>query len=162
MPDVSASDNEYGHKEWVTSTVLPHVQLDLVSYSSYDAQQKFEFQQVLDHLNSSLMPTEYVQTTKYASYPTYIGEYGMGEIQFNEDYSRIKPRVRNVIESCLRRECPFVLFWELFDNEQLLLGNTCEGFTGKNEDMKGLWLYRIDGSRYDMIQDLLGSYRQSC
>jgi len=164
-------ENKQGENEgqWIATQVLPYVQVDMASYSAYDSQRKFQFPQVLDFLNASLRPTEYVKRTPYGAYPTFIGEYGMAEVLFNKDASRIQPLMRMVVEACLQRNCPFAIYWQMYGNELLTNNdheNSCDAWDRENnsgiDGMKGFWVYRPDGSTWPLMYNLLHGYTKNC
>jgi hypothetical protein len=158
-------DSFEGKADWMATQVLPHVKVDLVSYSAYDSQRKFQFPQVLDFLNRSFTPSDYVKTTPYSAYPTFIGEYGMAEVLFGKDSSKIQPLMRMVIETCLERKCPFAIYWQLYGNELITNNdhtNSCDAWDGSNDGMKGYWVYRPDGTKWDLMYNLLEDYNKNC
>lgn len=135
----------------VVNRVLPFVQLDMVSYSSYDTQQDLkEFEAAMRYLAS--------QHNRTASAPAgmaavMLGEFGLPQRTMPErDVSFI---LGNVINSALAMGVAYLLFWETYCNE-CLPGPGC-GADGRCRDkavsvtelhrLNGFWLARTEISR---------------
>jgi hypothetical protein len=97
--------------------VIPNVtNLDYVSYSSYDAMNlgTADLYATLDYMESKL------PTNKNSTIPgerIWIGEYGWGGSQGS---AQQEPTTRAYIKTLLnygRKGIPFVLFWEIYNNE---------------------------------------------
>lgn len=106
--------------------VIPYVtNLDYVSYSSYDAQNlsTANLYATLDYIEA------HMPTNKAAVIPgerLWIGEYGWGKSQTPDQQ---EPTVRAYIQRLLNypnHALPFILFWEIYDNE--LLGDGSDAF----------------------------------
>ena len=69
----------------------------------------------------------------------YLGEFGLPENEFPS--SEVKTAVRNTITTALDWGCPCVVYWQLYCNEARR--RPVEG----NDDVRGFWLLRPDGSR---------------
>ena len=108
--------NKPGSNIRIVSAVLPHVpDLDYVSYSSYDAQNLAESELVrtLDYIVAQ-MPVR-----KAAVIPgrrLFIGEYGFGGNRRAPD-QQVEP-TRAYMARLLRWGAPFVLFWQVYNNEK--------------------------------------------
>jgi hypothetical protein len=101
----------------VVNLVLPEVPVDFVSYSSYDSTNRPDPENLkfaLDFIESKLRPKRGI-----AGKRVFIGEYGFpvhaagiprtpGE---QDAMSRI------IMRAALEWGCPFVLYWELYNNE---------------------------------------------
>jgi len=93
--------------------VLPAIHVDYVSYSAYDSllpDPEQQLLQALDYLQSQLQPKDRLSGKR-----VFIGEYG-----FPAD--RYSPREqdelsRRVMRTGLSWGCPFVLYWEMYNNE---------------------------------------------
>lgn len=106
----------------LTTEVLPNTNVDYVSYSSYDAIGSTNYSQIYSNLNRTISFIEKYLPAK-EGLPTgrrvFIGEYGYpygrpGAATSPEDQDR---RSRNVMQAGLRLACPFVLYWEMYNNE---------------------------------------------
>jgi hypothetical protein len=97
----------------VANKVLPRTNPDFVSYSSYDSQTgdvEKKFAEALDYLQAQLAPKPVIPGKR-----VFIGEYGMPLLGNSaEAQDRL---ARHVMRAGLRWGCPFVLYWEMYNNE---------------------------------------------
>ena len=100
----------------LANRVLPHVAVDFVSYSAYDSQHDPKLlRDTLDYLQSKLV--------KKAGLPEkrgFIGECGFPTWKDGreENTSRQqRDKSLRVIRTALEWGCPFILYWELYNNE---------------------------------------------
>ncbi|WDE08664.1 cellulose binding domain-containing protein [Thalassomonas viridans] len=127
-------------KARITNTVLPYVNVDLVSYSAYDVTteerhadfntMRTELTGALDFIESKLPDKEGIPFNKRV----FIGEYGFAESWFS-DWGERSGEVqddlsRNVVKAALDWGTPFVLNWQMYGNEY-------DSYMG---DYKGYWL----------------------
>ena len=123
----------------LTTHVLPHVTLDLVSWSSYDG------------MNSAVTAWQGVELIRQHMRPSptfgknavYIGEIGKPE---NEDTKQ------NIIEwwdRCMgvvfAMDLPWIMHWELYCNEPRK-GDKEDRRPRSADEMRGFWLVRPDGT----------------
>lgn len=102
----------------LVNQVLPHVAVDFVSYSAYDVTnqpQPAEIKAVLDYIESQLTPKPGI-----AGRRVFIGEYGYSV--FHNGKPHHSPEEQNrlsliTIQAALEWGCPFILYWELYNNE---------------------------------------------
>ncbi len=95
----------------VTNDVLPGTHVDYVSYSCYDSQQKADdLTRCLDHIESKLPPKAGITGKR-----VFIGEYGYPAAA-NSPRSQDQ-RSRRLMRTGLAWGCPFVLYWEVYNNE---------------------------------------------
>lgn len=102
----------------LANQVLPHVPVDFVSYSAYDVTNQpkaEEIKAVLDYIESKLMPKAGI-----AGRRVFIGEYGYSV--FHNGKPHHSPQEQNrlsliTIQAALEWGCPFILYWELYNNE---------------------------------------------
>ena len=119
----------------VTDQVLPHTSVDLVSYSAWDTSGDPKL------LRSAL---EYIarhtpDREPFAGRNVYLGEFGLPENDFPT--SQVKTTVRDTITTALDWGCPYVVYWQLYCNEARRRP------VKANDDVRGFWLIRPDGSR---------------
>ncbi len=103
----------------VTNTMLKEVNPDYVSYSSYDVTNPPQTEQELDvkltkalnYIESNLLPKDKLPEGKRV----WIGEYGNPFISHGEEVQ--DERARWVIKTGLKWQAPFILFWEMYNNE---------------------------------------------
>jgi hypothetical protein len=97
----------------VANKVLPFTNPDYVSYSSYDAQNgdvEKTYAGALDYLQSQLRPKPGIPGKR-----VFIGEYGLPAADFGAQAQ--DSMARHVMRAGLRWGCPFVLYWEMYNNE---------------------------------------------
>jgi hypothetical protein len=103
----------------VTNTIIKEVNPDYVSYSSYDATNPPKTEQELhvslseslDYIESYLQPKRGLPVGKRV----WIGEYGSPFIRYGEKVQN--ERAKWVINAGLKWNAPFILFWEMYNNE---------------------------------------------
>lgn len=97
----------------LTNDILPQVDVDFVSYSSYDSLQRGirdDLFATLMHIESKLKPKPTIQGKR-----VFIGEYGFPARRYTpevQDHKSIETMI-----AAIEWGCPFVLYWELYDNE---------------------------------------------
>jgi hypothetical protein len=101
----------------VTNKVLPETNPDFVSYSAYDAQGpqvEKALPELLDYIQSQLKPKPGLPEKR-----VFIGEYGLPATRKDSGGPAAQDLVvRRVLRTALRWECPFVLYWQMYDNEK--------------------------------------------
>jgi hypothetical protein len=111
-PTISLLEN----RPSLASEVLPEVGVDFVSYSAYDSQaDPVLMKRVLDYLEAQLKPKPGL-----AGKRVFLGEYGFwvrkdGQIKNTPETQR--SRSLAVIRAGLEWGCPFILYWQLYNNE---------------------------------------------
>ena len=95
----------------LVNRVLPRVPVDFVSYSCYDTQADPDLlRRALDYIESKLTPKPGL-----AGKRVFIGEYGFPAVRHSPtEQDRL---ARQVMRTGLRWGCPFVLYWEIYNNE---------------------------------------------
>lgn len=107
---------ESGERRLVNS-VLPHVEIDLVSYSAYDSINAFapvRLRESLDYIEGQMRPRAEIEA-KFGR-RVFLGEYGYPAARFSE--LAMDARAREVMKIALQWGCPFVLYWEMYNNER--------------------------------------------
>lgn len=100
----------------VANRVLPKVDLDFVSYSAYDSQDDPALlRATLDFLQAKLSPKPGLPEKR-----VFLGDYGFmtwqdGRVQ-NTPAQQNEKSLR-VIRTALEWGCPFILYWQLYNNE---------------------------------------------
>ena len=102
----------------LVNQVLPHVPVDFVSYSAYDVTnvpKPEEIKSALSYIESKLMPKAGIPGKR-----VFIGEYGYSV--FHNGKPHHSPQEQNrlsliTIQAALEWGCPFILYWELYNNE---------------------------------------------
>lgn len=108
----------------LTNDILPQVNVDFVSYSCYDSLQRVihdDLVAALNHIESKLKPKPGIPGKR-----VFIGEYGFPAPRYTPEEQRKKSI--EAMMAGIEWGCPFVLYWELYDNE------------GTTEKPGGFWL----------------------
>jgi hypothetical protein len=101
----------------VVNKVLPGSNIDFVSYSSYDAiannnyaNLENDLQTALNYIEQNLKPKSGITGKR-----VFIGEYGFSGR--NVGAQAQDNRSRMVMKASLKWGCPFILYWEMYNNE---------------------------------------------
>ena len=143
----------------LVNEVLPHTNLDLVSYSAWDAvtdrsEDPNIFRKALDFIAAN-MP----DSRDFGNRNVYVGEFGMPENKFSA--AQIKKAIPNAVQTALDWGCPYIIYWQLYCNE--LEDAKLKPPVKNNEDVRGFWLIRPDGSKawtWEYFYKLLNPDRQ--
>lgn len=134
----------------LTNDVLPKTRVDFVSYSSYDSLQgegealRTHLKGALDYIESKLPPKPGLTGRR-----VFIGEYGFPARKFDPETQA--QRARDVAIAGLEWGCPYVLYWEMYNNEV------------KDGEQIGFWLIDDKGKKqpaYTLHQKFLQSAHQ--
>ncbi|GGK27422.1 hypothetical protein GCM10007962_22070 [Yeosuana aromativorans] len=146
----------------VANTIVKKVNPDYVSYSSYDATNPYKteeslkknLQKSLDYLEAQLSPKEGLPKGKRV----WIGEYGNPSINYSDKVQNL--RSIWTIKASLEWGTPFVLYWEMYNNE----------IEQKTGEQVGYWLIDDKGKKqpiwythnsfYNESKDFLENYFQ--
>jgi len=113
----------------LTNSVLPHTNIDYVSYSSYESADRSEgddaigarYKKSLDYLESKL-PDKGVPGKR-----VFIGEYGFQRSYVSDSFEQER-LCRLVVCAALEWGCPFILYWQMYCNTGLPQRNDSAGF----------------------------------
>ncbi|MEN6386701.1 MAG: hypothetical protein ABFD79_16095, partial [Phycisphaerales bacterium] len=120
----------------LTNSVLPYTNIDYVSYSSYESEDRSDgddaiaerYRKMLDYLESKL-PKKNIPGKR-----VLIGEYGFQRSHFPDAFEQ--ERLCRIVNcTALEWGCPFVLYWQMYCNE---------GIPSRN-DSAGFWLIDNEG-----------------
>lgn len=129
-----------GVRPTLTNSVLPKVDVDYVSYSSYDTIQGSNMRdqviKALDHIESKLKPRP-----NWKGKRVYAGEFAIRASLADFDAKEHDRRNREVISAFLEWGCPYILYWQVYCNEA-----RPELPGGYN----GFWLIDPEGVRYPL------------
>jgi len=123
---------------------LPTTRVDYVSYSAYDsllpnAEQKLP--QVLDYLQSQMKPKDGISGKR-----VFIGEYGFPADRYTpQEQDNLSRRVMRI---GLEWGCPFVLYWEMYNNEV------------RDGRQRGFWLIDNEGRKQPVYFTLQKYYEK--
>ncbi len=98
----------------VVDQVLPRTQVDFVSYSAYDTQQLTQqvVNATLDYIQSKLAPREGLPGKR-----VFVGEMGWPAKYASYNQAEHDRKNREFILKYVRWGTPFVLYWEMYNNE---------------------------------------------
>lgn len=130
----------------IANYVLPQVETDMVSWSSYDGMDPagVKLYRGIDYLRKQMKPTSYMKGKRIV----FLGEIGIPEQRY-EGLMEQKPvteRWDTFVGVCLAQNIPYLIQWELYcnepKNEELRKLNDVR----KTDEMRGFWLIRPDGT----------------
>jgi hypothetical protein len=124
-------------------SVLPHTNMDLVSYSAWDAATAhFNDPNVLrDALDFIAKNTP--DSPDFGNKNVYMGEFGMPENNFSPE--QVQEAIPNAVQTALDWGCPYIVYWQLYCNE--IRKGKGPPPVKNNDDVRGFWLIKPDGSR---------------
>ncbi|MBN8419197.1 MAG: hypothetical protein J0L73_09795 [Verrucomicrobia bacterium] len=102
----------------LVNQVLPMVPVDFVSYSAYDVTnvpKPEEIKEALSYIESQLKPKPGIPGRR-----VFIGEYGYSVFHNGRPHHSPQEQdrlSRVTIQAALEWGCPFILYWELYNNE---------------------------------------------
>jgi hypothetical protein len=126
------------------NAILPTTRVDYVSYSAYDsllpnAEQKLP--QALDYLQSQMKPKDGISGKR-----VFIGEYGFPADRYTpQEQDNLSRRVMRI---GLEWGCPFVLYWEMYNNEV------------RDGRQRGFWLIDNEGRKQPVYFTLQKYYEK--
>lgn len=134
-------------KKTMTRDVLPKTAVDFVSYSSYDTQKSpDQLKAALNFIESKLPVKPGISGKR-----VFIGEYGFPSCFHSQaEQDRLS---RQVMRTGLEWGCPFVLYWEIYNNE----------IDKKTGAQRGFWLIDDKGVKqpvYDTHRQFYEKARQ--
>ncbi len=115
----------------VCNNVLPHTNVDLVSYSSYDSldltkgapAMRERLKAAMDYIAAKLPEKK----LDWDAPRVFIGEYGFPIRQVKTPEAQEEDS-REVVRAGLEWGCPFILYWQMYDNEMEEGGEKTSGF----------------------------------
>ncbi|HMJ66630.1 MAG TPA: hypothetical protein VK615_14900 [Candidatus Binatia bacterium] len=135
-------------RKCLVNDVLPHTAVDYVSYSCYETinlqvgNVSKPLHAALDYIESKLPPKVGIQGKR-----VFIGEYGFS-LEHTKTPQKQDLYARDVCRAALEWGCPFVLYWEMYCNENP---------EGKH---RGFWLID-DKNRKQPFYDTLSTYYET-
>jgi hypothetical protein len=124
----------------VTTDVLPHVPVDLASYSAWDTKDSpAHFAEALAFIAKHKRRTE-----PFGEHGVYVGEFGLPESEASPQLAF--ERTAALLAEAQRFGCPYAVYWQLYCNEPITKPPKV------NADYKGFWLVRPDGTRSEVCR----------
>ena len=139
----------------VTANVLPQVELDLVSYSYYDAMSSpVTLWKAIAEIRKQARTNG-----PFGERAVYLGEVGIPE---NEQPDRLRERWDEFLGVMLAMNVPYLVHWEVFCNElNPKLAPAPQAPVKNNSDVRGFFLVRPDGTMSQSGQYLAGVWKRA-
>ncbi|MDW5289168.1 hypothetical protein [Formosa sp. PL04] len=127
----------------ITTSVLPHVDVDMVSWSAYDGKSVdgVKMYKGIDYLRHYMNPTPYMEGKKVV----FIGEINEHENRNNRTKEYVQNFTDVIMGVYLAQDIPYIFYWELYSNDTKS-GIKRQDRVLKAEELAGNWLIRPDGS----------------
>jgi hypothetical protein len=143
-------------KSRLVNKVLPHTNVDYVSYSSYDVQR--ESQKVIDetikYIENNLPKKEGISGPR-----VFIGECGIQAKCVDFDPKKHEKVNRDILIKFLKSGVPYILYWEMYNNE--VVDNKHQGFWLIDDKNKKQPLYYTLEALYELQKDFQDIRKQS-
>ncbi len=147
----------------IAQSILPNVNVDLVSYSSYEAiknnrnyaEKKEQLVQVFDYLEKQLKPKPGLPFSRRV----YIGEYGChAKASQPESFKKQYEETKEIMKISLELNLPFALHWQMYNNEYEPTGESKQMSLINEEGIK-MPLYHLHQKFYTEMNSYLNSYK---
>lgn len=146
----------------ITQSILPNVNVDLVSYSSYEAiknrtyaQKKEQLEQVFNYLEKQLQPKNNLPFSRRV----FIGEYGYhANITKPESFKKQYDETKEIMQISLELNLPFALHWQMYNNEYE--NGVSKEMSLINENGEKTPLYYLHKNYYKAMNDYLVEYKK--
>jgi hypothetical protein len=151
--------------------VLPFINVDLVSYSAWDASAETGGDPNVIKAALDFIAAKVPDSQAFGSKNVYIGEFGLPENLNSPE--KVHAVVRNTVEAGLQWGCPYIVYWQLYCNELQPKEEkppvypvessdppvvTAKAAVHDNSAVRGYWLIRPDGTKawpYEYFHNLL-------
>jgi hypothetical protein len=146
----------------IAEDILPKVDVDLVSYSSYEAIKKRNFEEktktltaIFNYLEKQLKPKKDIPFTRRV----FIGEYGY-QANINNPQSFVKQhnQTKEIMQIALALNLPFALHWEMYNNEYHKKTGQSKEMSLINEQGMKTSLYFLHQAYYKKMNAFLKEY----
>lgn len=148
----------------ITSHILPNIDVDFVSYSSYESSKKKDYEanrasltKVLNYIESQLKPKEGLPFKRRV----FIGEYG-GHAFDDKPETHLKQfdNVKDIMQISLEEDLPFALHWQLYNNEyEKDQSAASKNMSLINEKGQKRPMYYLHQNYYSKLNDYLKAYK---
>jgi hypothetical protein len=151
-------------EDCIAQSILPNVNVDLVSYSSYEAiknrtyaEKKEQLQKVFDYLEKQLKPKKGLPFSRRV----YIGEYGYHASNANPaSFQKQYEETKDIIKISLELNIPFALHWQMYNNEYETNGESKQ-MSLINESGKRMPLYYLHQNYYNKMNSFIKNYKDA-
>jgi hypothetical protein len=144
----------------IANRVLPYVNVDYVSYSSYESTSEEVSGYDLDSLRNQLFASlDYIEKQmkpkeNITGKRVFIGEYGYELAIVNNSLVDQALCALNTIQIGIEWGCPFILYWEMYDNTNM-------GFCMVDRHNVEQPVYKAHEAYYATMKDYVRTYIQS-
>lgn len=143
----------------ITESILANTNVDLVSYSSYEAIKRFKtykelknhLEKVMDYIEGKLKPKKKLPFSRRV----FIGEYGYTTWKGLDNQCE---KSRQVMLASLELNLPFALHWEMYNNEFLKNGKS-KGMSLISQEGKRKPVYYLHKNYYQAMNAFLKNYK---
>jgi hypothetical protein len=147
----------------IAEDVLPKVDVDLVSYSSYEAIKKRNFEEktktltaIFNYLEKQLKPKKNIPFKRRV----FIGEYGYhANINKPQSFINQHNETKEIMQLALDLDLPFALHWEMYNNEYDKKTGRSKEMSLINEQGKKTSLYFLHQAYYKKMNIYLKNYK---
>lgn len=130
----------------IVNSVLPKVETDMVSWSSYDglAPDGLNLYKGIEYIRQNMKPTKLMGEKRIV----FLGEIGIPEQRYKDltEKGPVADRWDVYVGVCLALDVPYLIYWELYCNEPKNEELRKLKDTRKTDEMRGFWLIRPDGT----------------
>jgi len=146
----------------IAQSILPNVNVDLVSYSSYEAiknrtyaQKKEQLEQVFNYLEKQLQPKNNLPFSRRV----FIGEYGYhANITKPDSFKKQYDETKEIMQISLELNLPFALHWQMYNNEYE--NGVSKEMSLINENGERTPLYYLHKNYYKAMNDYLVEFKK--
>lgn len=147
----------------IAKDILPNVDVDLVSYSSYEAiknrtydEKKEQLEEIFTYLDNQLQPKEGLPFSRRV----FIGEYGYHANYKNpKSYEKQFNETIDIMKIAFELDLPFALHWQMYNNEYTNDGVSKE-MSLINEQGVKRELYYFHQNFYKQANEYLINYKE--
>jgi hypothetical protein len=179
METVLVEDAIQKGKKTLTNSVLPYVDVDFVSFSCYSSLGNFWEDNVPMEKRKETMKTSLLSALDFIEkhmpptgkkYPwdkrVFIGEYGFrrfhrGSQKISVTEQQQAEFTRTAAAAALSWGCPFVLYWQMYDNESEEGGANPSGLALIDKDNQKQPAYYVHQLYYERARDFLKRYNNN-
>jgi hypothetical protein len=148
----------------IAQNILPKVDVDFVSYSSYEAIKKRTFNEktetltaIFNYLEKQLKPKKGLPFNRRV----FIGEYGyQANLNKPKTFQKQFDETKEIMQIALALNLPFALHWEMYNNEYDQNGNSKQ-MSLINEQGKKMPLYYLHQNYYKKMNAYLKDYKSN-
>jgi len=146
----------------ISKDILPNVDVDFVSYSSYEASKRKDYKankeiltKVLNFIEGQLKPKEGLPFKRRV----FIGEYGGHAMDHKpQTHLRQLDNVKDIMQISLEENLPFALHWQLYNNEYTKDGKS-KNMSLINEKGEKRPMYFLHQNYYKQLNEYLKNYK---